>query len=66
MCIQDTFAPLLQKCSKLSAAGEDTDKRTSDILDEAHDFVLQVKPTPSTQLYAIYNMQFLANPTSVP
>ncbi|KAK9812960.1 hypothetical protein WJX72_006516 [[Myrmecia] bisecta] len=42
MCIQDTFAPLLQRCSQLMAAGEDTDKRTSEILGEAHEFVIQL------------------------
>lgn len=42
MCIQDTTAPLLQRCSQLAAAGEDTDKRTNEILDDAHNFVLQL------------------------
>ena len=42
MCIQDMTAPLLQRCSQLAAAGEDTDKRTNDILDDAHNFVSQL------------------------
>ena len=42
MCIQDTFAPLLRNCAQLAAAGENTDKRTSEILDKAHDFVVQL------------------------
>ena len=42
MCIQDITAPLLQRCSQLAAAGEDTDKRTNDILDDAHNFVSQL------------------------
>ena len=42
MCIQDITAPLLQRCSQLAAAGEDTDKRTNDILDDAHNFVAQL------------------------
>ena len=32
MCIQDTFAPLLQTCSSLAAAGADTNRKTNDIL----------------------------------
>ena len=42
MCIQDMTAPLLQRCSQLAAAGENTDKRTNDILDDAHNFVSQL------------------------
>ena len=42
MCIQEITAPLLQRCSQLAAAGEDTDKRTSEILDDAHNFVAQL------------------------
>lgn len=42
MCIQDTTAPLLQRCSQLAAAGQDTDKRTNEILDDAHNFVSQL------------------------
>lgn len=42
MCIQDITAPLLQRCSQLVAAGQDTDKRTNEILDDAHDFVAQL------------------------
>lgn len=41
-CIQDMFAPLLQKCSQLIAAGENTDQRMSEILQEADEFVVQV------------------------
>ena len=32
MCIQDTFAPLLQSCSSLAAAGADTNRKTNEIL----------------------------------
>ncbi len=32
MCIQDSFAPLLQTCSSLAAAGADTNKKTNEIL----------------------------------
>lgn len=32
MCIEDTFAPLLQSCSSLVAAGADTNKKTDEIL----------------------------------
>ncbi|BDA50552.1 Exocyst complex component 3 [Coccomyxa sp. Obi] len=39
MSIQDNFAPLLRDCAQLMAAGENTDKRTGEILDEAHEFV---------------------------
>lgn len=39
---QDRFAPLLQQCSQLIAAGENTDKRVSEILAEADEFVDQV------------------------
>jgi len=42
MCIQDTFAPLLRNCAQLAAAGENTDKRTNEILDKAHEFVIQL------------------------
>ena len=42
MCIQDITAPLLQRCSQLVAAGQDTDKRTNEILDDAHNFVAQL------------------------
>ncbi|KAK9827315.1 hypothetical protein WJX81_003676 [Elliptochloris bilobata] len=42
MCIQDTFAPLLRNCAQLAAAGENTDKRTNEILDKAHEFVVQL------------------------
>ena len=42
MCIQDITAPLLQRCSQLVAAGQDTDKRTNEILDDAHNFVSQL------------------------
>lgn len=41
-CVQDTTAPLLQKCSQLAAAGENTDKKTNEILEEAHNFVMQL------------------------
>ncbi len=40
--MQDRFAPLLQQCSQLIAAGENTDKRVSEILAEADEFVDQV------------------------
>lgn len=40
--LQDRFAPLLQQCSQLIAAGENTDKRVSEILAEADEFVDQV------------------------
>lgn len=42
MCIQDSFAPLLQRCSQLIAAGENTDQRVTEILDGADDWVAQV------------------------
>lgn len=42
MCIQESTAPLLQRCSQLAAAGQDTDKRTNEILDDAHSFVAQL------------------------
>ena len=42
MCIQDRFAPLLQQCSQLIAAGENTDRRVTEILAEADGFVDQV------------------------
>ena len=42
MCIQDLFAPLLQACSQLAAAGENTNKRTKEILAQAHDFQIQL------------------------
>ena len=42
MCIQDIFAPLLQQCSQLIAAGENTDRRVTEILGEADTFVAQV------------------------
>ena len=42
MCIQDITAPLLQKCSQLAAAGQDTDKHTKEILEDAHGFVAQL------------------------
>ena len=42
MCIQDLFAPLLQACSQLAAAGENTDKRTREILEQAHMFKNQL------------------------
>ena len=45
-CVQDTTAPLLQKCSQLAAAGENTDKKTNEILEEAHNFVMQVQRSP--------------------
>jgi hypothetical protein len=41
-CIQDRFAPLLQKCSQLIAAGQNTDKHLSDVLTEADGFVAEV------------------------
>ncbi|KAI7841448.1 hypothetical protein COHA_004843 [Chlorella ohadii] len=44
MSIQDRFAPLLQQCSQLIAAGENTDKRVSEILAEADEFVDQLAP----------------------
>ena len=47
MCIQDTTAPLLQQCSQLAAAGENTDKKTNEILEEAHNFVMQAGRMPS-------------------
>lgn len=43
MCIQDSFAPLLQRCSQLIAAGENTDKGVTEILAEANDWVDQVR-----------------------
>jgi hypothetical protein len=42
MCIQDSFAPLLQRCSQLIAAGENTDARVTEILAEADEWVEQV------------------------
>ena len=45
-CVQDMTAPLLQKCSQLAAAGENTDKKTNEILEEAHNFVMQVRGSP--------------------
>ncbi|CAK0787040.1 hypothetical protein CVIRNUC_010256 [Coccomyxa viridis] len=42
MSIQDNFAPLLRNCAQLAAAEENTDKRTGEILDSAHDFVVQL------------------------
>ncbi|PSC69331.1 exocyst complex component Sec6 [Micractinium conductrix] len=42
--IQEGFAPLLQQCSQLIAAGENTDKRVSEILGEADQFVDQLAP----------------------
>lgn len=41
MCMQDRFAPLLQRCSQLIAAGERTDQRLAEILEEADEFVGQ-------------------------
>lgn len=41
-CILELFAPLLQACSQLAAAGEDTNKRTKEILAQAHDFQIQL------------------------
>lgn len=41
-CVQDIFAPLLQQCSQLIAAGENTDQRVSEILAHADSFVLQL------------------------
>ena len=40
--VQDTFAPMLQQCSQLIAAGENTDARVTDILREADAFVAQL------------------------
>lgn len=42
MCVQDAFAPLLQQCSQLMAAGENTDRRVREILAAADGFVDQV------------------------
>lgn len=42
MGIQDEYAPLLQRCSQLIAAGENTDARVTEILAEADEFVAQV------------------------
>ena len=42
MCIQDMFSPLLQRCSQLIAAGEDTDKGVTEILSDADAFVVQL------------------------
>lgn len=42
MGIQDGYAPLLQRCSQLIAAGENTDARVTEILAEADEFVAQV------------------------
>lgn len=42
MGIQDEYAPLLQRCSQLIAAGENTDARVTEILAEADQFVAQV------------------------
>lgn len=39
MAIQDSSAPLLQRCSQLMAAGSDTEARLDSILEEAQDFV---------------------------
>jgi exocyst complex component 3 len=44
MCIQDSFAPLLQRCSQLIAAGENTDARVTEILAEADEWVEQLAP----------------------
>ncbi len=44
MCIQDTFAPLLQTCSSLAAAGADTNKKTNEILTQ----VLGVRTLPAS------------------
>ncbi|KAL4437795.1 hypothetical protein ABPG77_005707 [Micractinium sp. CCAP 211/92] len=45
MGIQDEYAPLLQRCSQLIAAGENTDARVTEILAEADEFVAQLAPT---------------------
>lgn len=45
MGIQDGYAPLLQRCSQLIAAGENTDARVTEILAEADEFVAQLAPT---------------------
>lgn len=42
MCVQDAYAPLLQACSQLVAAGENTDRRVGEILAQADAFVDQV------------------------
>lgn len=42
MCIQDMFSPLLQRCSQLIAAGENTDKGVTAILSDADAFVVQL------------------------
>ena len=42
MSIQELFAPMLQACSQLAAAGENTDKRTNEILEQAGDFQAQL------------------------
>ena len=42
MCIQDITATLLQRCSQLAAAGQETHKRTNEILEDDHDFVAQL------------------------
>ena len=46
-CIQDSFAPLLQRCSQLIAAGENTDRRVTEILAQADEWVAQVWQMPS-------------------
>ena len=38
MSIQDMFAPMLQACSQLAVAGDDTDKRTTEILEQTREF----------------------------
>ena len=53
MCIQDSFAPLLQRCSQLIAAGENTDRCVTEILAEADEWVAQViAPLPTGLLPA--------------
>ena len=42
MSLNDSFAPLQQMCSQLAAAGEDTDKRSDEILTLAQDFAHQL------------------------
>ena len=46
MCIQDTFAPLLQSCSHLAAAGADTNKKTDEILGQVRLLILTPEPVP--------------------
>ena len=35
--IQESFAPLLQRCSQLAAGGDEADRRVRELLDDAHE-----------------------------